>query len=270
MAEKGERPSDRIVLICVLILLVAGDLLSHGALGRQLLDWVSAPALLHCAAASLLGFAVGFAELVSRYRDEPWGAAAFRPGLIFIALNGLASTAALLLLWRFPDTLRTPADPVAQVMMAGFGAMVVIRTKLLTVHQPGGTEIAVGPAFILDTILAAINRDVDRRRAVQRTRRVAERAAELRGYKYADANDYLIASLAAFQNMDEEVARNLRSQLKDLVEHDALKKMSDELKFVMAGYSILTEFGDRTFDSAFSSLEAYLKALREQAGGASK
>jgi hypothetical protein len=136
--------------------------------------------------------------------------------------------------------------------------MVVIRTKLLTVHQPGGTDVAVGPAFILDTMLAAINRDVDRRRALQRTARVAARAAELRDYKYSDANDFLIASLGAFQNMDEDIAKSLRSQLQQLVNDQTLKSLPDQLKFVIAGYSILTEFGDRTFDGVFTSLKAYL------------
>jgi hypothetical protein len=136
--------------------------------------------------------------------------------------------------------------------------MVVIRTKLLTVHQPGGTDIAVGPAFLLDTMLAAINRDVDRRRASQRTARVAARAAELRVYKYAEAYDFLIASLGAFQSMDEDIAQSLRSQLQQLVNDQTMKTMPDQLKFLIAGYSILTEFGDRTFDSVFTSLKAYL------------
>ena len=253
------KPSgDRLVLLSILILLAAGDLLSHGALIRWCVAYGLGPLFLQYVSAVLLGLLVGFTELVSRYRDEPWRVAMLPPGLVFIGLNGLAGCLALFLLQTFPTALHAPSNPVLMVMMAGFGAMVVIRTKLLTVHQPGGTEVAVGPAFLLDTMLAAINRDVDRRRALQRTARVAARAAELRAYKYSDANDFLIASLGAFQNMDAEIAKSLRSQLQQLVNDETLKTLPDQLKFVIAGYSILTEFGDRTFDGVFTSLKAFL------------
>lgn len=264
MPANGKRGADCIVLLSVLILLAAGDLLSHGALGRWIADHGLRPAFLSYFWAVVLGFLVGFAELVSRYRDEPWRVARLPPGLIFIGLNGLAAGVALFLLQTFPAELHAPSSPVALVMVAGFGAMVVIRTKLLTVHQAGGTDIAVGPAFLLDTMLAAINRDVDRRRALQRTARVAARAAELRVYKYSDANDFLIASLGAFQSMDADIAKSLRSQLQQLVNDQTLKAMPDQLKFLIAGYSILTEFGDRTFDGVFTSLKAYLDGTVQQ------
>jgi len=255
----GKPGADCIVLLSILILLAAGDLLSHGALGTWIAGDGPKPPFLQYCWAIVLGFLVGFAELVSRYRDEPWRVARLPPGLIFIGLNGLAAGVALFLLQVFPAELHAPSNPVLLVMVAGFGAMVVVRTKLLTVHQPGGTDIAVGPAFLLDTMLAAINRDVDRRRALQRTARVAARAAELRIYKYSDAYNFLIASLAAFQSMDSEIAKNLSAQLQLLVHDETMKAMPDQLKFLIAGYSILTEFGDQAFDGVFTSLKAYLE-----------
>jgi hypothetical protein len=257
--DKAKYRAGCIVLLSVLILLVAGDLLSQGGWRHWAAATAMQPPVLQYVWAAVLGFLVGFAELVSRYRDEPWRVAMLPPGLIFIGLNGSAGCIALFLLQVFPDELHTPTNPVLCVMVAGFGAMVVIRTKLLTVRQPGGSDVAVGPAFLLDTMLAAINRDVDRRRALQRTARVAVRAAELQTFKYSDANDFLIASLGAFQNMDEEIAKSLRSQLQLLVNDQTLKSIPDQLKFVIAGYSILTEFGDRTFDGVFSALKSYLE-----------
>ena len=91
-----------------------------------------------------------------------------------------------------------------------------------------------------------------------RTWCVAARAAELRAYKYSDANDFLIASLGAFQSMDADIAQSLRSQLQQMVNDQTLKAMPDQVKFLIAGYSILTEFGDQTFDGVFTSLKAYL------------
>jgi hypothetical protein len=173
MPDKPKYRADCIVFLSILILLAAGDLLSHGAWGRWAAEYGLRLTVLQYFWTAVLGLMVGFAELVSRYRDEPWRVAILPPGLVVTGLNGLARCFALFLLQTFPTELHAPSTPVPLVMLAGFGAMVVIRTKLLTVHQPGGTDVAVGPAFILDTMLSAINRDVDRRRALQRTARVA-------------------------------------------------------------------------------------------------
>jgi hypothetical protein len=191
-AEQGKYSADCIVFLSILNVLVAGDLPSHGAWGRQAVACGLRPSVLQYLAAAGLGPLVGFAELVSDYGDEPWRVAIARQGLIFIGLNGLAGCFALCLLQVFPNELHAPANPVLLVVVGGFGAMVVIRTKLLTVHQPGGTDVAVGPAFLPDT----------------------------------------------------------------LVNDESLKYIPDQLKFAIAGTSILAEFGDRTFDGVFTSLKA--------------
>ncbi len=251
--------TDSLVLLSVLVVLVAIDILSAGGVWQAIAESGSRPGLTNYIWTAFFGVLVGFAELVSRYRDEPWRVAILPPGLVFIGLNGIASCFALFLLQTFPQDLHAPSNPVMLVLVAGTGAMVLIRSKLFTVHQPGGSETAVGPAFVLDTMLAAINRDVDRRRASQRTARVAVMAARLNKYSYEAASDFLLASLGAFQNLDNDIAANLRAYLSRLITDDVLKKQKDEIKFVLAGFSILTEYGDKTFDGVFSSLEAYLK-----------
>jgi len=250
-------PADRIVLITILLLLVAADLLAHLRVSDAACSWLTSPGLY--APTALIGALVGFAELVSRYRDAPWRVAMMPPGLVFIGLNALAAALTLFLLNEFPAQLHAPDHPVMKVIIAGTGAMVVVRTKLFTIRQPGGTDVAVGPAFILDTLLSAINREVDRRRAQQRMTSVAARAAALSAASYASAHDFLMASLGAFQNLDADVSQKLRDDLRRLVDDAQLKALPDEVKFLIAGYSILTEFGDRAFDVVFSSLEKYLK-----------
>jgi hypothetical protein len=248
---------DCLIIVIILAMLVAGDLLSAGAV-RGWLFSVEPPRRDYVWTAPI-GLAVGFAELVSRYRDEPWRVAWLWPGKIFILLNGLAACLALFILQHFASELHAPTDPVLRVALAGTGAMVVIRSKIFTVHQPGGTDVAVGPAFVLDSLLAAINRDVDRQRAMQRVALVATWAAKLAPHDYNTAHDFLLASLAAFQNMDVDVAKSLRAQLQQLVSDDTLKQQPNQVKYVIAGYSILTEFGDRTFTGVFTALEDYFR-----------
>ena len=88
-----------------------------------------------------IGALVGSAELISRYRDNPGAALRSRPGLLFIALNGLAAIMALFLVRHFKlagvDPAKPDQDLVMQALLAGTGAMVVIRSKLfLITHFP--------------------------------------------------------------------------------------------------------------------------------------
>jgi len=256
-------PADRIVVVSILVLLVGADLLTQFQISHAVRTWLAAPGLY--APTALIGALVGFAELVSRYRDAPWRVAKTPPGLIFILLNAAASALALYLFNTFPDQLHAPSHPVMRVIVAGTGAMVAVRTKLFTIRQPSGSDVAVGPAFILDTMLSAVNRDVDRRRAQDRMKKVAARAARVAVATYAKAYDFLIASLGAFQNLDPDVSKKLADDLRGLLDDQKLKDMPDEVKFLIAGYSILTEFGDHAFDVVFTSLEIYLRLPPEAA-----
>jgi hypothetical protein len=252
-------PADRLVVVCILLLLLVADLLNHLRLSLAACAWLAHPGLY--APACCIGGLVGFAELVSRYRDAPWAVAVSPPGLIFIGLNAFAAALALFLFDTFPDQLHAPSHPVMKVILAGTGAMVAVRTKIFTIRQPSGTDIAVGPAFVLDTMLSAVNRAVDRRRAQARITKVARCASRLAAASagtYAQAHEFLIASLGAFQNLDPDVSKKLSDALRLLVDDMQLKLLPDEVKFLIAGYSVLTEFGDRAFDAVFASLDTYL------------
>lgn len=88
-----DRPADPVVLLSILILLLAGDMLSPAPATRMLLDWMRSPG--QEAPTAAIGGLVGFAELVSRYRDAPWRAALMPPGIMFVGVNALAALLAL-------------------------------------------------------------------------------------------------------------------------------------------------------------------------------
>lgn len=254
--------ADRLVFVSVLICFLAADLLTHGGWLKQIGVEAAAPAHRVWVGAGVIGMAVGFAELVARYRDAPWRAALSMPGCFYIAANGLAALSALYLISSFPESFQRPKTDTGLALMAGTGAMVAIRSKLFTIHQASGPDVAFGPAFLVDTLLAAVNREVDRGRALARIQKVARKAAALKGCRYENANDFLIASLAAFQNMDADVTKKLAEQLQALVDDPKLNRKPDEIRFWIAGYSILTEFGDQTFDAVFGALTDYLVPSR--------
>lgn len=122
----------------------------------------------------VFGALVGLSEILSRYRDEPLLATATNSGMSYLAFNGIVSVIAFGVLRKYPSQI-FPAvqnDLFLTAIVAGFGAMVVFRSKLFTFKSSDGNEYPIGPAIVLDTILKMIDSKIDRRRATERQTRV--------------------------------------------------------------------------------------------------
>jgi hypothetical protein len=153
------------------------------------------------AAVALLASLVGVAELVGRYRADPWhslvpsGAA-----LLYIILNAVAGVGALLLIRAFNwDFGQTEHVDIWQVLVASFGAVAFFRSALF-VARIGGEDVGVGPSLILQVLLDACDRQVDRAAAGGMARDVAEQL-NITGLSPIQVMDTLpVLCLALMQN----------------------------------------------------------------------
>jgi hypothetical protein len=162
-----------------------------------------------------LGLLVGWTELMSRYRDAPFSAALTRGGLIYLGVNALAAVAALFLLDTFGgDTFQSYEAGLqrdtARAIVAGFGAVVVLRSSLFRVRVDQ-SDISVGPAAILDVLLRVADRDADRSRAFSRADEIPGLVVEL-DPKVA-REELAPLCLALMQNLSQEEQRALSDQV---------------------------------------------------------
>ena len=192
-------------------------------------------------ATSLGGF-VGLAELVSRYRDRPWRVARSAPGIWFIAMNAVAGGVALFVLQASGQDFGA-FNP----WVAGFGAMVVLRSRLASIRSAGGAEVEVGPAFLVTTLLSAVNREADRLRAVDRMEIVTEAARQLSDTPFNDALPHIMANLLAFQGLDAQERKELADRLNAYATDQTLKQLPDSVRYRSAFFDLLTAFGDTAF-----------------------
>lgn len=111
----------------------------------------------------IFGALVGLSEIISRYRDEPLHATANRYGASYLLLNGLMSTAAYGFLLRYPtQILPTVApDPLMAALVAGFGAMAVLRSKFFIFRAEDGKEYPIGPSIVMEAFLRVLDRKQD-------------------------------------------------------------------------------------------------------------
>jgi hypothetical protein len=207
------------------------------------------------AATFFFGSLVGFAEILSRYRDEPLLATLTNAGMSYLAINGIISAAAFVVLRRYPTQIFSGLkdDMLLTAVAAGFGAMAVFRSKLFSFKSSDGTEVPIGPAIVLDTILKMIDHKIDRDRATARQTRVFNSMFDIKDF--VRAADYVEASLNSFQNLSEDDKRAISEGIKDLKTRTT---WPESLKSLALGFIFLTIAGDENFDLVVSNIKKYV------------
>ena len=123
-----------------------------------------------------IGALVGLGELVPRYRDAPASAIRTPAAVLYIGVNALASAIALLLTrqlgWEGTSDTNQQTR-VLQILVAGFGAMALLRSSLTSV-KAGGEIVTAGPGNLLRTVLVAVDEAVDRNRARARSKAIRQ------------------------------------------------------------------------------------------------
>jgi hypothetical protein len=209
----------------------------------------------YCWGAVLFGMLVGASEILSRYRDEPSAALLSLPGLVYLAINGVLSAAAFGLLVDYQDSLfpGLEDDPLLTSIVAGFGAMVVMRSKLFSFKTSGGEEFAVGPDAVIAIFLRSVDRAIDRWRSISRQRLVFRTT---QGIAYsAHVADFFKGSLAAYQNLSNQEKQDLREVV------DAFAKRTDldpQLKLMAMAFGFLNISGEDNYIELMADLRHFL------------
>lgn len=201
--------------------------------------------------AALLGGLIGMAELVSRYRDEPAGALRSAAAYLYILVNCAASVLALLLIWLFDWKFSAQgADQVRflRIMIAGFGAMALFRSSLFIVRM-GNQDVGVGPSGLLQVILIAADRNVDRLRAAERDRVIN---SVMKGISFTKSR----VSLAAYcfglmQNLNAEEQATAAAQINRISDDTTA---SEEAKARLLGLILLSLVGADVLERAVKTL----------------
>jgi hypothetical protein len=207
-------------------------------------------------AAGALGGGVGLSELISRYRDAPGRSLRSSAAALYVLLNVGAAVGALALVrafgWDFRLDGQTGTDAaaaVARVLVAGFGALALFRSSFFRVRL-GEQEVGIGPSALLDALLSAADRSVDRRQAAARGTFIQETGAVL---PFAIAGQALPAyCFQLMQNTSAEEERQVADLVRRLREQAALEE-SVKVRIVLL--ALLTVVGEKVLREAVQELD---------------
>ncbi|MFC4012774.1 hypothetical protein ACFOY2_36460 [Nonomuraea purpurea] len=208
-------------------------------------------------AAGLIGALVALAELVSRYRDDPWHAIVSLAAGLYVVVNLAGSVSGLWIIKQFGWTFGAAQAglDLTQILVAGFGSSALFRSSLFNVTV-GNQVVGVGPSAVLTVLLSAADRAVDRGQAKIRSeqaRRIMENYPFERG---ADALfQYSIATLQNFSPTETKAIEDRISSLRSGRE----STLPDQVKSYLLGLALQTLVGAKTLRELVDSLRPVIE-----------
>ena len=135
---RGMAPILRLAAAVLLFGAAGATLAAGGHLRIPRYDAAPSVAFAAYALAAVIGMAVGFAEIASRYRDAPIVIAAGRAGSVYLLANGALAAGGLMLLDRYPDAFgASTTDALLRATIAGTAAE---ARKISTMSIGSGTS----------------------------------------------------------------------------------------------------------------------------------
>ncbi len=135
-----------------------------------------------------------------------------------------------------------------QLLVAGFGALALFRTSLFRVNV-GKQDIGIGPSSLLDIVLLACDRGVDRRRAADRAETVGRIMKQI-SYDKAKGPLPLVA-LGLMQNLGPADVAALNLELARL---DKDEGQSPRAQALLLGLAISNAVGPHVLGCAIDAL----------------
>jgi hypothetical protein len=220
---------------------------------------LSSSLFFHVLLAASFGVLVGAAEILSRYKDEPFLAMKTLPGLGYLGLNGLISAAAFGLLKHYSKEVLPSLsdDPLMTSFVAGFGAMAVMRSKLFSFKTERGEEFAVGPDAVITTFLRSVDRKIDRIRSAARQTIVLDQVSKIKDPKNK-APVFLIHSLASYQNLSTDEKTEIAKAIQEL----SSKSLDPDVLLMAIGFGFLNLTGESNFSLLMTQLGNHLNSMQ--------
>ncbi len=191
---------------------------------------------------------VAYGELVSRYHDSPARLVGAPPTPFYLLINIAAGIAALLIVNRLGVTADTKAPRLYAILLAGFGAIAFFRTSLFTLRV-ADADIGIGPSAVLQSLLAAADRMIDRDQAQGRATDVA---GIMRDVDFAKARAALPSlCFLLVENITPSDQEGVRQQIDRLAE---AVDVSTDQKAIILGVYLIRQVGAHVLDLAVQAL----------------
>ncbi|MGA1864317.1 MAG: hypothetical protein ACMUHX_04575 [bacterium] len=194
-----------------------------------------------------LGLLFGVAELLSKFKDEPfnvikgnataWG---------YIILNLIIVSVAFYFLTKTSLFGKMETDLLKAALTAGLGSSLLMRSKFLKVNI-SGKEAAVGPEIIVNVLLETLEKKIDRDRAIVRKDLVEELMVDI---DFSRAKDYVVTTIIASSQINSEETTKAVMKEAEKIENSPI---DDIEKSYALGYLVMDIMGEKFLKGLFNN-----------------
>jgi hypothetical protein len=194
--------------------------------------------------AFLLGALTAFTEIISKFRDEPIKSFRTKEALFYHAFNGAISMFALYVLMLYWKAPAEPLDQMKAVLVAGLGAMLIMRSRLFNIKLEK-EDISFGPEQFVKVFLRFMEQAIDRVRAQARVEFVRKSMDSIDASK---VEEYSLTMLEASQALDEKKKEDMKQKIPKICREQGDK----QLKSYRLGFLLLDEMGEDFVERLFA------------------
>lgn len=208
--------------------------------------------------ASVLGLLTGAVEIFSRYRHGFQIVLKTVSGWLYLLLNAVLGVGAYALLLWWPDDDPPAADHWKLALYAGLGAAALVRARLFTV-QVGEKEVAFGPGYLVDKLLALLVREVDRAKDLEHVRLVRRLVADL------EFGPAVQSARTVIRGMRQSLTSEEREALiRELDEIEASSEPVEEKTHAL-GFALLDKVGEKLLQEIVGEVRERSTVVRQPA-----
>jgi hypothetical protein len=172
---------------------------------------------------------------------------------MYLLVNIAAGIAALLIVHRFAMAAGSKVPRLYEILLASFGSIAFFRTSLFTMRV-SGADIGVGPSALLQSLLGAADRMIDRNQAQGRAIDVAGIMREISFDKARIALPSLCFILV--ENVTPAEQKGISDQIRSLAE---ATELSEDAKAVILGVYLIRQVGANVLERAVRALGAEIR-----------
>ncbi len=206
---------------------------------------------------------VGVADILIRYKDNPWTAVRTVASILYAAANLAFGVAAFWLALVLDivkvATLTSPdghltVELVKSALTVGFGSIFLLRSVAFKLSI-GGKDTNVGPSTIVDALLMACDQQIDRTQAAEKDQKVR---AMMAGVSFEKAKGFVPAYCLALLQDNEDRAKRLGQLIASISNVQGLDGNADSQRAYLLGNTLINMFGYDVASKVIAGFKAQL------------
>ena len=207
----------------------------------------------------VLGMATALAEIIGKFPDEPLKSVKTGHAVAYHVFNGAVAVFALYVLNLFTAYPTDAGGHLKNVLAAGLGAMLVMRSKLFNIKVQG-EDVSFGPEQVVKIFLSFMEEAIDRIRARNRINLLKPHVELLNFSKLTQFSEYMKTMMRSSQTRTMEQEKAFLANI-TAINDSTNGVVTERNKAFALGFVLLNAMGENFTIEVFENMPSDLRQI---------